>query len=84
MKKYFFVIILVFASSSTLANDFCNGFKEGYKTGYKQAKQTSLNPLSPLCPLKPLRGFGDPKSDYEFGYTLGFREGFSKAEKDKY
>jgi len=46
-------------------------------SGYKQAKGTSLSPLVPLCPLKPLKGFGDPKSDFEFGYTIGFKKGMA-------
>lgn len=57
------------------ASEFCDGYKQGYVTGYKQAARTSLAPLTPLCPLKPLKGFGDPKSDFEFGYTIGFKDG---------
>lgn len=63
------------------ADDFCNGYKEGYKTGYKQAAKTNLDPLPPLCPIKPLKGFGDPKSDTEFGYTHGFKKGTAEGAK---
>jgi hypothetical protein len=69
-------IFLAVFSVSALASDFCDGFKRGYIVGYKQASGSSLTPLVPLCPLKPLKGFGDPESDYEFGYTIGYRQGF--------
>ncbi|MCH8323383.1 MAG: hypothetical protein IIB64_09995 [Proteobacteria bacterium] len=66
---------LLYTASPAVASDFCNGFKQGYETGYKQAKGTGLNPLTPLCPLQPLKGFGDPESDFEHGYTVGFKKG---------
>jgi hypothetical protein len=62
-------------ASVAFASDFCNRFEQGYITGYKQAKGTSLAPLVPLCPLQPLKGFGDPESDFEHGYTIGFKKG---------
>ncbi len=80
MKSKSSIITTVFLSIfsvSVYASDFCAGFEAGYITGYKQAKSTSLSPLVPLCPLQPLKGFGDPKSDYEHGYTIGFRKGAS-------
>jgi hypothetical protein len=76
-KSILTTLFLVFFASSVYASDFCDGFKSGYVTGYKQAKETSLAPLVPLCPLKPLKGFGDPKSDFEFGYTIGFKKGIA-------
>ncbi len=63
------------AASPAFASDFCDGFKQGYQTSYKQAKGTGLNPLTPLCPLQPLKGLSDPKSDFEHGYTVGFKKG---------
>ncbi|MFC1740570.1 hypothetical protein ACFL0N_03725 [Pseudomonadota bacterium] len=72
-------IFLTLFSVNAIASEFCDGYKAGYITGYKQASGSSLKPLVPLCPLKPLRGFGDPKSDYEFGYTLGYQEGMQEG-----
>ena len=71
-------ILLSIFSGFALASEFCEGFKDGYVTGYKQAKNTSLTPLAPLCPLQPLKGLSDPKSDFEHGYTIGYRKGFAK------
>lgn len=73
-RRIFIAILLSMFSVNTFASQFCDGFSQGYITGYKQANNTSLTPLVPLCPLKPLKGFGDPQSDYEFGYTVGFRD----------
>ena len=77
------LIGLAFAACSplALADQFCEGFKTGYTTGYKQAANSSLKPLAPLCPLKPLKGFGDPKDDFEFGYTLGFQAGSREGSR---
>lgn len=74
-KSIVVAIFLLMFSASTFASQFCDGFAQGYVTGYKQAKNTSLDPLIPLCPLEPLKGFGDPQSDFEFGYTIGFKKG---------
>lgn len=87
LKKFKIVIaglaflVPVLAASPALASDFCDGFKQGYKTGYKQAKGTSWDPLMPLCPIKPLKGFGDPESDFEFGYTVSFKKGTKKGSR---
>ena len=51
--------------------------KRGYVTGYKQAKGTNMIPLVPMCPMQPMKGYGDPQSDYEHGYTIGYRRGIS-------
>lgn len=76
------LIIIVFFFSFNIANadqsEFCNGYEHGYNTAFKQKKNTSLNPLPPFCPFMPLKGFGDPYSDYEFGYTIGYKDGFRK------
>ncbi len=64
--------------------EFCEGFKAGYVTGYKQAAKTSLAPLTPLCPLQPLKRMSDPKSDYEHGYTIGYRKGVGDGSKRGY
>jgi hypothetical protein len=74
-KSVLLTVVLGLLSVSAFASEFCDGFRQGYIVAYKQANNTSLTPLVPLCPLKPLRGFGDPKSDYEFGYTIGYRQG---------
>lgn len=70
------------AVATAAATEFCDGYKQGYVTGYKQAAQTSLSPLTPLCPLKPLKGFGDPNSDFEFGYTIGFKDGTAEGSRN--
>ena len=57
------------------ASEFCTGFKDGFITGYKSAKNTGMNPMVPFCPMKPMKGFGDPQSDYEHGYIIGFKKG---------
>jgi hypothetical protein len=75
IKKIAVVMLMISLSSVALASDFCNGFAQGYQTGYKQARSTNLNPLIPLCPLQPLKGFGDPQSDFEHGYTIGYKKG---------
>lgn len=74
-------IFLSVFSMAVYASEFCEGFQAGYITGYKQAKETSLTPLIPLCPLQPLKGFGDPESDYEHGYTIGFKKGMAEGYK---
>ena len=58
-------------------SQFCKGFAKGYSSGYKKASGNSLEPLSPLCPLQPLKGYGDPESDFEHGYIIGFEKGMS-------
>lgn len=74
-------IISVWPQSSLATYDqFCAGFQHGYATGYKQAKQTTIEPLAPTCPLQPLRGFGDPESDWEFGYTIGYKKGLTAGQ----
>lgn len=72
-------ILFIIISTKAFASDFCAGFEQGYITGYKQAKGISLDPLTPLCPLQPLKSFGDPKSDFEHGYTIGYRQGLAKG-----
>ncbi len=81
--KYLAVATTFFLLSITvvLADQFCDGFERGYITGYKQASNSSLDPLVPLCPLEPLKGFGDPPSDFEFGYTIGFRQGVAAGSR---
>ncbi len=73
------LIITILMANLALADDFCDGFERGYKIGYMQAKGSSLEPLTPLCPLQPLKSFGDPESDFEHGYTVGFKKGMIKG-----
>ena len=80
-KSFFTAIFLALFSVSAFASQFCDGFAQGYVTGYKQAKGTGLAPLVPLCPLQPLKGFGDPKSDFEHGYTIGIRQGMADGSR---
>ena len=72
---FFTTFILTF--NSFAFGEFCEGYKAGYKQGYKSANNTPINPIPPICPIKPIKGFGDPQSDYEFGYVEGLKEGMS-------
>jgi hypothetical protein len=75
MSSIFAVVLLCLSVTAALANDFCAGFERGFITGYKRASRSSLDPLTPLCPLQPLKQFGDPDSDFEHGYVIGFERG---------
>ncbi len=44
-------------------------------------RTSSLDPLVPLCPLQPLKGFGDPNSDFEHGYTIGYKQGTVRGSR---
>ncbi|MGA9855093.1 MAG: hypothetical protein WBR29_07450 [Gammaproteobacteria bacterium] len=71
--------VLLASTPGHAQGGFCDGYQRGYITGYKQASGSSLDPLPPLCPFEPLRTFGDPESDFEFGYTIGYRAGLEAA-----
>ena len=75
IKKFLITLFFISFFSVANASDFCNGFKSGYKTGYKSANNTSFDPFVPFCPFQPMKGFGDPQSDYEHGYIIGFKQG---------
>ena len=75
IKKIFMILFFISFFSVANASEFCNGFKNGFITGYKSAKNTGMNPMVPFCPMKPMKGFGDPQSDYEHGYIVGFKQG---------
>ena len=76
MKKIFSIIIFTLLfGSAVFASEFCDGFKQGYKTGFKQAKGSGMNPMTPMCPMKPMKKMSDPNSDYELGYTIGYKKG---------
>ena len=80
MKKLILIILssVFIYSLATAGNyEFCAGFKQGYISGYKQAKNTSMTPMVPFCPMQPMKGFGDPQSDMEHGYTIGYRKGIT-------
>ena len=79
MKKILLsTFLILFSISSAYANtQFCEGFKAGYSTGYKQKKNTNFEPFPPMCPFQPMKKWGDPKSDFEHGYTLGYQKGMA-------
>jgi hypothetical protein len=80
MKKIVLILLstfFMFSFASAGNYEFCAGFKQGYVSGYKQAKNTSMTPMVPMCPMQPMKGFGDPQSDMEHGYTIGYRKGIS-------
>ena len=59
--------------------EFCNGFEAGYVAGYMRAKNTSLAPISPVCPIQPVKRPGDPQSDFEHGYAIGYEKAMMAA-----
>ena len=76
MKKVLFaVLMMVLWCDVALASEFCDGFKRGYIVGYKRAHNTSYDPFVPFCPYQPFKKYGDPQSDYEHGYVIGFQKG---------
>ena len=62
-------------------SEFCAGFRAGYITGYKQASGSGYRPYVPYCPYQPYKGLGDPESDFEHGYTIGYRKGFADGSR---
>jgi len=78
MKKIiFYIVMLTFISTKAMAyGNFCNGYKKGFLTSYKQKKNINWYVAPPVCPMKPWKKQGDPRSDYEFGYTLGYQHGW--------
>ena len=62
-------------SGTAFANEWCSGWQRGYVTGYMNAKNTNIKPIVPFCPIKPIKGYGDPSSDYEWGYVEGIKAG---------
>ncbi|MDN7125082.1 hypothetical protein J6I90_09340 [Pseudidiomarina sp. 1APP75-32.1] len=82
MKKFLYftlvAVLLVFVSEVYASTaQFCAGFERGYVAGYQQANNTNLTPFVPVCPIQPLKGFGDPESDFEHGYQIGFTRGMN-------
>ena len=80
-KRMLIALLLCLFSFPVLASELCDGFIQGYITGYKKARNSNLTPLVPLCPLESLKGFGDPQSDTEMGYILGFNQGQADGNK---
>lgn len=74
VKGLFFTFFFLF-SGTALASDFCDGFHSGYVAGYQEKNKTTLRPLLPMCPIQPIKGFGDPKSDFQHGYNIGYKKG---------
>ena len=75
IKNFLLTLFFIFFISTAHASDFCNGFNNGFITGWKMARNSNMKPFLPFCPMKPIKGFGDPKSDYEHGYIIGFKQG---------
>lgn len=74
----FTITILILASEVFASTaQFCAGFERGYVAGYQKANNTSLTPIVPSCPIQPIKGFGDPESDFEHGYQIGFTRGMN-------
>ena len=72
---------LVSGTVDAEVTEFCDGFQAGYKTGYMQTRNTSYPPYAPYCPYQPYKRAGDPASDYEHGYTIGYAAGVSAARR---
>ena len=71
--------LLGFTGGVAAFGDFCDGFEDGYITGYKQGANTSYDPYTPYCPYQPYKKYSDSESDYEHGYTIGYRCGLVKG-----
>lgn len=70
------VLLLALAAPAAAGyREFCDGFKAGYVSGYKQATGRSIDPIPPVCPVQPVKRLSDPASDFEHGYTIGYRKG---------
>ena len=81
MKKKYTFLAFVFHtvfSAALHANQFCAGFEAGYSTGYKQAPGSSM---APMCPMQPMKSMSDPQSDYEYRYTIGYRQGLAAGAR---
>ncbi len=59
--------------------EFCDGFEAGYVAGYKREKNTPVPPIPPPCPVQPVKRLGDPQSDFEYGYAIGYGKGTAAA-----
>ena len=75
IKALIAILLGLSIAGAAFASEFCDGFERGYVTGYKEAKNTPIEPFVPFCPIQPTRGFGDPESDYEHGYVIGYKQG---------
>jgi hypothetical protein len=64
--------------------EFCAGFEEGYETGYMQEANTSIPPYAPYCPTQTFETHADPDSDFEHGYTVGYRTGIADGSRRMY
>jgi len=91
MVRYLAAIILALTLGAGIAispvpaeaskSQFCAGFEQGYITGYKQASGSSFDPFVPFCPFQPFKQFSDPESDWEHGYTIGYRKGLAEGAR---
>ncbi len=59
--------------------EFCDGFEAGYVAGYKREKNTPVPPIPHPCPVQPVKRLGDPQSDFEYGYAIGYGKGTAAA-----
>lgn len=73
VTSIFFTVSVVSASSQ----QFCAGFERGFIAGYQKIKNTSVPPVAPVCPVQPIKMIGDPESDFEHGYQIGFVRGMN-------
>ena len=62
-------------SNDNSSTNFCSGFVKGFVTGYMRARNTGIAPPQPYCPYQSYKRLGDPKSDYEHGYSIGYDKG---------
>ena len=81
METAVFAATLLLLAGNALATEFCDGFEAGYKTGYKQARNSGYDPYVPYCPYQPYKRVGDPESDFEQGYTVGFKKGTEEGSR---
>ncbi len=63
------------------SDEFCLGFEHGYTAGFKRAKKTNIDPFVPICPIQPIKYWGDPESDFEHGFVIGYERGKAEASR---
>lgn len=77
----FVVLLGLSIAGAAYASEFCDGFARGYVVGYKESKRSVIEPFVPFCPIQPVRESGDPESDYQHGYVIGYKHGLADGDR---
>ena len=82
MKSILRIIFFIFLTFNLSAGqrEFCMGFDAGFDHGYVNSHPNSpFGPaFKPFCPISQAPVLKDPfsgKTDYQYGYEIGYREG---------